>query len=122
MAEKHTPGPWTWDDLTVDTRMTDGNHDVQSDTLRGRQGFALMASSDDETARILTSIADAALIAAAPDLLEACKAALRVLVDNRHTHDTAGLDRDCIDAYDTGLSSPISAVLSSAIAKAGGAA
>jgi len=63
--------------------------------------------------------ANARLIAAAPDLLEACRAALGVMEQHGHTHDnpTAGAP---IDMHDTGLSSPLSDVLRAAIAKAEG--
>lgn len=66
--------------------------------------------------------ANANLISAAPDLLAACKATLLLLRENGHTHEAPkqAPDYDILDQFDTGLSSPISAVLGSAIAKAEG--
>lgn len=61
---------------------------------------------------------------AAPDLLAACKVTLRLLREHGHTHEAPkqAADYDILDQFDTGLSSPISAVLEAAIAKAEGGA
>lgn len=63
MESKHTPGPWTYDE----------DHNIESPTGRvvsvGWTGYAGESGSGE-----IYEEADARLIAAAPDLLEALKA------------------------------------------------
>ncbi|MBA43595.1 MAG: hypothetical protein CMF62_06285 [Magnetococcales bacterium] len=59
---KHTPGPWLADGFFVSTK--DDEHSIVS---------AVISKPDEELK------ANAHLIAAAPDLLEACEAALKKL-------------------------------------------
>lgn len=74
MAEpKWTPGPWKW-----------GMHETYNlPALYGANGEVVMDFGDDEpyypTAGKPPNHHDQALIAAAPDLYEACEEALRVL-------------------------------------------
>ena len=70
-----------------------------------------------------TEIANAHLIAAAPDLYEACEIALRIMRETGQTHDCdTHTEMGCMDTKDTGLSAPISDVLEHALAKARGEA
>lgn len=86
---KHTPGPWF---ATVQPGQVVGVHTYTHQVMYG----------DDCIASLLTK-ADAHLIAAAPDLLEACKAASKIV----HAANTTEADQ----VYDT---------LCAAIAKAEG--
>jgi hypothetical protein len=70
-------------------------------------------------AMVYTNEDDARLVAAAPDLLEVCKAALKVIGMAQENHP---YDPFCVDCYDTGLSSSISDALRAVIAKAEGRA
>lgn len=77
MSEKHTPGEWTVLEWEVDRGGTDwnvwgpkGSNHVTDDNLRGDYG----------------SEADARLIAAAPDLLEALRGAIGALEFSRDYH------------------------------------
>ena len=74
---KHTPGPWTL------THVAGSNFSVQRFEIRGAFGdkpniypIFNRALGEIEGARICVSPADARLIAAAPELLEACQASL----------------------------------------------
>jgi hypothetical protein len=103
---KHTPGPWTIDD----NRNLEEDPGIDINQADGGR-VALVAPTPDEPER---SMIDARLIAAAPELLEACKRALRIenamlkdAVENRN------------DAEQTGCEMNI-AVYESAIAKAEG--
>jgi len=77
MGSKHTPGPWEWRDKIYDDYSDEG-------------GFARVGAPEGEHIMWLGSsemyehqcgepptMADTYLIAAAPDLLEACRKALR---------------------------------------------
>lgn len=72
MTSKHTPGPWTWGKRRL--------AESPVGTLYGQSGSVVCDFGDDTefypSAGELPSEADARLIAAAPDLLEALWAAL----------------------------------------------
>ena len=70
MTTKHTPGPWQMSG--VRSRQEIHGHMVGPDSF----GVACVAYSDRTTADHLASLADARLIAAAPELLEALREAL----------------------------------------------
>lgn len=78
----HTPGPWKW---VRDQRKTD---DVHYATLDGPNGLRICMTgfadfdSDDSDAICFNNPDDARLIAAAPDLLDACKALLHGCPDD----------------------------------------
>ncbi len=77
---KHTPGPWF--------AASEGSYKVASVT----SNTGIYADTLPEAAQIA---ADARLIAAAPDLLEALKAARRFVVSS---HEPVGSELDDIDA------------------------
>jgi hypothetical protein len=62
---QHTPGPWIYDDRYVNVIAEDGR------AIAGRPAWSSLSPDSEE--------ADARLIAAAPELLEACEAALFAL-------------------------------------------
>lgn len=103
----HTPGPWT--------QSVKNGRIVMS-------GEVKVATAERSAGSGSTAWDNARIISAAPDLLAACKATLLLLRENGHTHEAPkqAPDYDILDQFDTGLSSPISAVLGSAIAKAEG--
>ncbi len=71
---KHTPGPWKMNDqgpMVEGSRFT-----IDSETEKFGQGYWLVAT--------VTRPDDARLIAAAPELLEACKEALRIVNEKLH--------------------------------------
>lgn len=70
---QYTPGPWSWtySDATCSRPIA----------LDAPGGDVMTASEDEDGPRAYVSLANAALMAAAPDLLEACKAALPGLED-----------------------------------------
>ena len=63
---KHTPGPWTYQEES----------DAYTHIVRGPNNYFITQLSQDTSGR---SEADARLIAAAPELLEACKAIAELL-------------------------------------------
>ena len=73
---KHTPGPWSWSysDATFARPIA-----VTSDV--GNFPDVLTVSEDEDGPRAYIKTGDAYLIAAAPDLLEACQRALDVFGD-----------------------------------------
>jgi hypothetical protein len=66
---KFTHGPWTWKEVDFEYGLYDENDD----------GVITLYHSDPDTASISVSSYYAPLISAAPELLEACKAALSAL-------------------------------------------
>jgi hypothetical protein len=71
---KHTPGPWGWE---FHPRMR-----TKAIALVSGKVDVLLATGDDENSWAnLASEADAALIAAAPELLGACQSAIEVIAD-----------------------------------------
>lgn len=100
MNAKHTPGPWG---VTHQT-LTDQSWDVVSEAISGGICVATCGCCESESSHIA---ANAHLIAAAPELLQACKAVLAWIEshsDEEWRHDHAGSEE----------------VLQSAIAKAEG--
>lgn len=79
MKETHTPGPWIFNELEMKIK---GSGDIE-----GRTVIANVSPRMDFTRGMTTQCANAQLIAAAPDLLEAlqyCSKALKVM----HTYHT----------------------------------
>jgi hypothetical protein len=76
-SEQHTPGPWTCHVMT---------RDVEVEAPCGRTIWMANIEADDNT------IADGRLIAAAPDLLLACRQAINALKGREHD----GFLRDAI--------------------------
>ena len=74
MTAKHTPGPWEWACDSYGKVQHSRKYNCVFTTVKGNGGDRLTSIA----ARIENS-ADARLIAAAPDLLEACKAAQQAL-------------------------------------------
>ncbi len=64
VSAKHSPGPWRWSDKNM------------GDLLDADDSHVLARASDDET-YIVPDRPDAALIAAAPELLEALRAVVK---------------------------------------------
>jgi hypothetical protein len=73
---KHTPGPWYWDDEDA-LPWTDYDGVEHAPFLVDRNGHYVMSGSDIR----IPSEANARLIAAAPDLLEALK---KLLIECRY--------------------------------------
>lgn len=94
---KHTPGPWEWGSVNG---MVDNYINVYA--ANSAKGDKLVAQCHAKRAR-----ADAALISAAPDLLEACRAALDI---------AEGLD----EFHDGDVGADARRLLAAAIAKAEG--
>lgn len=74
--ETHTPGPWKVGYQAMDVMATDAKGDFKVCDIRGwghltGKGHGALGLSQDEAVAIQT--ANANLIAAAPDLLAACK-------------------------------------------------
>jgi len=84
---KHTPGPWT-------VKQTRGNNLYEHEILATHKKIAIMATDSyfikgpGETEKAQAITADARLIAAAPELLEALKAL-------SHQEDWIGEDAPC---------------------------
>lgn len=66
---RHTPGPWIWDDNTLRPANPDPNTSNVSSILDAESGYGFMGG--DVLATCAELNADLALIAAAPELLEA---------------------------------------------------
>ncbi len=64
----HTPGPWSWWTSNSYRRLT----------AEGRQDGGVLHASESDWPTVVVSEADACLISAAPDLLEALQGVLRV--------------------------------------------
>ena len=70
MSAKHTPGPWTHEGFGVWSHVNGENRRVAcSEFDRGDGPYKVKTEAE--------AVANAALISAAPDLLEACKALMR---------------------------------------------
>jgi hypothetical protein len=61
MSNAYTPGPWKW------TRTLDGLNALESDSI----AYGILVCAEDNAPQDLNDEANARLIAAAPDLLEA---------------------------------------------------
>lgn len=85
----HTPGPWTWDGYSLRPTTPDpDNHAVHTIIDAEQIGWGFVAS--DRAATRAESAANLALIAAAPDLLDAARAAAAIL--DRQKWRAEGLD------------------------------
>ena len=81
---KHTPGPWyIGKDFSDQGRHIYAEQVVRDDD--GEEWHPLIASTDDDE-RLVDWQANARLIAAAPDLLEALKTAMQAFTEIRHAH------------------------------------
>ncbi len=124
----HTPGPWIIEENDSQPFVCNAmNADAPYGTVFASRVMladggiiALVQFTDPDNE--VEDRANARVISAAPDLLAACKVALRMMREHGHTHDAPKQhpDYDILDQFDTGLSSPLSAVLEAAIAKAEG--
>ena len=86
MAEGHTLGPWTW---IEPPHPDDGSLALHREVLAAPNGGVVMRTTYDDSSIEFNSEADARLIAAAPELLEA----LEHLVENGTTpHPLSGRD------------------------------
>jgi len=83
MAETYTPGPWKW------FNYPDGRKLLVADTR------AVIHCPDAPTS---VDPPDALLIAAAPDLYEACKAYIDAYIQNDARHDLFPAERMMVDA------------------------
>jgi len=81
MSPRHTPGPWHWDGNTLMPVKPDPSKSHVHSILDAEGGYGFLGSVSTKTLAELD--ADRALIAAAPDLLEAGAYALEVLNRNR---------------------------------------
>ena len=70
---EHTPGPWEADGVG-----SDGSFEIWSGVISGKEGAFIICSRNPIEHRAAASRANARLIAAAPDLLEALQGVLRV--------------------------------------------
>lgn len=68
MKSKHTPGPWEY--------APTAGHETHGQSVVYNDGLSIAIVYDGE--------ANARLIAAAPDLLQACKAAVVSLIEDEH--------------------------------------
>lgn len=73
MAAKHTPGPWTWEGNTLRPVDNDPTTSAVHSILDAEGGYGYMSSKPSDTVAELEACRR--LIAAAPDLLEALRAA-----------------------------------------------
>ena len=82
----HTPTPWEWE--------WDGKPcgDEHYGLLKGQDGVPVLEVDDQTDERIVVTAANARLIAAAPDLLEACERLLK--------YDATCRDDDCQELND----------------------
>lgn len=82
MSSKHTPGPWAWEAWGNDKSV---KHTLAAPPSSRRDGpsehFPSLGARVLSIEDPIENPADVALIAAAPDLLEACEAALLWLGD-----------------------------------------
>lgn len=76
MEAKHTPGPWK---VVRDRGGHWGMVDVEGPGVGGRMVVGFLSASNADYHQGVRIVADANLIAAAPDLLKAAKRALSVL-------------------------------------------
>jgi len=120
MKTKHTPGPWDLLPLAACQAIQAGPRNRICVLYNHVEHDGIPCGSIESQSKAQDEIdANAWLIAAAPDLLKACRAALGVMEQHGHTHDNPTADTP-IDMHDTGLSSSLSDVLRAAIAKAEG--
>lgn len=91
---RHTPGPWIWDDNTLRPANPDPNTSNVSSILDAESGYGFMGG--DVLATCAELNADLALIAAAPELLEALKLAAHCLQWHAAQH-PAGMDCKAIE-------------------------
>lgn len=90
----HTPGPWTWDDNTLRPVKQDPAISHVHSILDAEGGFGFMGGDVHQTCAELE--ADRALIAAAPELLEALKLAAHCLQWHAAQH-PAGMDCKAVE-------------------------
>lgn len=71
----HTPGPWT--KQTIETRRH--GYDWETFAVRSPQNVCIASVGDVDRYHAKDNANNASLIAAAPDLLAACEAAIRIV-------------------------------------------
>lgn len=103
---KHTPGPWEYEDAGAQIFAEDGQRHIAD-----VRGYGALSTAMGDAAACAQMDADGRLIAAAPDLLEACKKSLSAL---------EGVVRIC-ELHDSKLPEPLIDLVRDAIAKAEGA-
>jgi hypothetical protein len=107
---KHTPAPWT---IANNGKPLFGDYSIRQDPRdwdgKGYQHIAILPASRKGTHCGEMFYANACLISAAPDLLEACKAVL---------HDCE--DLDMVESNQPGRQTTVFELLTTAIAKAEG--
>lgn len=89
MSARHTPGPWMWTGNMLHPVERDPKLSDVHSILDADGGYGFLASKP--TATLAELNADRALIAAAPDLLEACVAYLADRAEAGCTADSAAV-------------------------------
>jgi len=88
MTQTHTPGPWATDEygneITAGNVLIGRAHSVMSASAKERKKFEVIGFDD-----VATLDANARLIAAAPELLDALISALKYLPSDTSAEDTA---------------------------------
>jgi len=141
MSQTHTPTPWIFAKwaMTDEQNAEAIKHGLTPVQRMGNNGERYVSDADGSPIALVMPRtapkrgkgyghvdperdANAHLIAAAPDLLAACKIALRLMREHGHTHDNPIQEPTCdyLDTKDTGESAPLSEVLAAAIRKAEG--
>jgi hypothetical protein len=116
----HTPGQWEFykNDGTRNNRAGWIYQSVNYFTKSGTK--IAFVYSEKAKMHVGEAVANGSLIAAAPDLLAACKAFMHIRGGpDAESHDGTEVSL-CVDPLDTGLSGPITDVMKAAIAKAEG--
>lgn len=107
MNDLHTPGPWTVTPANDGATYITGGEPRDDGSFQGLACMLDDLRDDDDSEE---SAANARLMAAAPDLLAACEAALKQLNE---------LEAYIFEQTRARVSAPASAALSAAIAKVG---
>ncbi len=93
-APKHTPGPWAFTEGDVERRAMSEVFKAKDKTY----GIALVNCEWSNPSARAEDIANARLIAAAPDLLAACKSIMELLLNGSPTVPSAPIKAGVLDA------------------------